>query len=150
MRKDKTVTIDKHKFLITMLDPESALKVLIWLVKSVGGSLSKSLGAFDSIEKVLDGDFGMGNLGDALSNLFEKMDEKETIEKIEILLNCVSNDGSDLNLQSPMFYGETFLILKVVKESMEVNFKSFLDEISGVLGRVKEKIQGESTIEGAK
>lgn len=147
MREHKTVKIEKKEFLFTQLDPEDALKVLIWLTKSIGGSVSRSLGAFESVQQAIDGKFKMGDLGVLLGALFDQMDEKETIEKLRILLSSVTHDGSDLEVNSPVFYGETLLILKVAKEALEVNFKSFLGGISGVLGKAKAKLLEKSIIE---
>lgn len=131
-------TIDGKEFVIVKLGVEDSLKVLIWLTKSVGGSLAKGLGEFQSLASKDDGeDIDLSKFSDTLDKLFEKVDEKETLEKIKILLSCVSYETQNLHFDSPVLVGEPLLALKLSKESMGVNFKSFLGGISGVGEKLK-------------
>ena len=134
-------TIDGKNFVIVKLGVEDSLKVLIWLTKSVGGSITKSLGQLQSLASLKDGEeVDLSKFSDILEKLFEKIDEKETLEKIEILLSCVSYETQNLNYNSPILVGEPLLALKLAKESMGVNFKSFLGGISGVGAKLKKTV----------
>ena len=70
-------TIDGKNFLITKLGVEDSLKVLIWLTKSVGGSLAKGLGEFQSLASKKDGeDIDLSKFSGVLDKLFEKIKEE--------------------------------------------------------------------------
>jgi len=137
-------TIDGKEFMITKLGVEDSLKVLIWLTKSVGGSLTQGLGEFQSLAKLDDGsadNIDLSKFSEVLETLFQKIDEKETLDKIKILLSCVSHKTINLTFDSPILVGEPLLALKLAKESMGVNFKSFLGGLSGVAEKVKETVK---------
>lgn len=142
--------IDGKTFLITKLNVEDALKVLIWLTKSIGGSVTKSLGHFESLSKLKeDGDFDIGKFSNVIDGLFDKIDEKETIEKIGILLTAVSHETQGLNFNHPVLVGEPLLALQLSKASIEVNFKSFLQGISAALGKVTKLAAEKTTLKEA-
>lgn len=133
--------VDGKSFTITKLNVEDALKVLIWLTKSTGGSLAKGLGELESFKDLKDGDnVDFSKFSGVLESLFDRIDEKETIEKIEILLSCVSYETQNLHFNHPVLIGEPLLALKLAKESLGVNFKSFLDGISGLAGKLKKSV----------
>ena len=91
-------TIDGKKFVITKLGVEDALKVLIWLTKSTGGSLAKGLGELEAFSKMRDDEqIDFIKFSGVLEALFERIDEKETLEKIEILLSSVAHETQGLH-----------------------------------------------------
>ena len=138
----ETRVIDGKSFVITKLGVEDSLKVLIWLTKSVGGTLAKSLGELKQFSKAKDSDeLDLSKLSGVLDGALDKLDEKETLEKIGILLSCVSHETQCLHFSSPVLQGEPLLALKLAKESMGVNFKSFLGGISGVAAKVKQTVE---------
>jgi len=135
-------TIDGKEFVITKLGVESSLKVLIWLTKSTGGSLAKGLGEFESFKNLGDGeDVDFSKFSGVIESLFDRIEEKETLEKIGILLSCVSYETQNLHYQHPVLMGEPLLALKLAKESLGVNFKSFLGGISGVAAKLKKSVE---------
>lgn len=134
-------TIDGKKFVIVKLGVEDSLKVLIWLTKSVGGSITKSLGQLQSLTSLKDDEeVDLSKFSDVLEKLFDKIEEKETLAKIKILLSCVSYETQNLHYDSPVLVGEPLLALKLAKESMGVNFKSFLGGISDVGAKLKKTV----------
>ena len=134
--------IDGKTFIITKLGVEDALKVLIWLTRSIGGTLTKSLGELSSFKDLKgEDDVDLSKLSGVLDGCFERIDEKETIGKIEILLSAVSYETQSLHFSHPVLHGEPLLALKLAKESMGVNFKSFLGGISDVVGKIKQSVE---------
>lgn len=147
MRQNETLTITNDgkdfNLLITQLKPSDSLKILVYLGKVLGGTAGKALGAIDTkkLADVKEEDISLEKLGDALTALLDRIDEDAICIKLNELFKSVSLNGSTLDLDNPCFQGRPDLIFVVAKKAMEVNFKSFLDANSGVVGKIIESLK---------
>jgi len=75
--------------------------------KIVGGSAGKVLGSFEGNAKKLAGisedDLNLEKIGNALLSVFDRIDEKEVIEKLNVLLSSVSMNGETLDVDHAVF-----------------------------------------------
>lgn len=126
------------------LKPSDSLIFLMFMAKIVGGSAGKFVGAMDgkSLTDLVDKtDLDMDKLGGAISGLFDRMDEKGTVDKINLLLKSVKHKGESLDIDGPFFDGNLPQLFKVVKIALGVNYKSFLDVISGQIKTIAGRMQ---------
>lgn len=120
------------------LKTSDSLIFLMYLGKVIGGSAGKFIGAMDgkSLTDLVDKtDVNPDKIGDAISGLFERIGEKETIEKMNLLLSSVKSEGESLYVDSPFFDGNLPQLFKTLKIALEVNYKGFLPASSGMLKR---------------
>jgi hypothetical protein len=151
-RQEAPVTIDKHKYLFTQLDPRRAARVYVWLLGIIGGTVGGAVGSLKGGKGIMDADVDLASLGKALEGAFLKLDDDKTFENIDTLLSCVLFGGENMSLDHLNFQGGMLHLTKVVKKSVEVNFSDFLEGSSGLVGRVKgvlAMIQGRRTSTGS-
>lgn len=125
------------------LKPSESLVFLLYLGKIVGGSAGKFIGALDGAsltELVNKTEFNMDKIGDAVATLFDRFEEKETIAKLNLLLSSAKMNGTNLYVDSPLFDGNLRPLFRAVKIALEVNYKDFLDVISGLLKKVADRM----------
>lgn len=128
---------------LTQLPPSKSLKFMIFMGKFLGGSAGKVIGAFDGsansikdLSNLKESDLSLEKVGLAISGLMERIDEDEVIEKINLLFESVHINGDSLHIDHFMFDGDPTLIFKVATKAIGVNYKRFLDENSGALGKI--------------
>jgi len=147
--KVKQGDIEKEFMLeFTMLSPSKSLKFLMFMGKVVGGSFGRAFGALegdfksmDDLSKIKDSDLNYSKLGEALFGIFERVDENEAIEKLNVLFGSVRHEGNVINCDYFMFDGRPDLLLKVAGKALGVNYKSFLQENSGVLSKISRTME---------
>lgn len=127
----------------TMLRVEDSLKFLLYLGKIFGGAMGSAIssvatGDASKIEKLSPKDFNLDSLGNNLSLLLGRIDEKETIEKINLLLSSVSHEGEVIDINSFIFdEGRLHLLFRFIKEAFMVNYKNFFYANKGLLEKIK-------------
>jgi len=150
MRESKTVTYKNddvdYNCLFTQLSPSKSLIFMMYIGKLLGGSAGKVVGSFNGnslseISGLKEENIDLEKIGDAIFGLFERIDEDEVIKKINLLFSSVSLNGETLDIDHLMFQGEPGLIFKVAKKSLEVNYKSFLDGSSGLIGKLTKSLK---------
>ena len=147
MGKIKTYKVGKKeskkefKVEFSMLKPSKSLIFLMYMGKMIGGSAGKVIGAFkgDSLDSLMDmkeENLNLESMGNAIVSVIDRIDEKEVLEKINLLFESVTINGEVLDIDHMMFDGRPDLIFKVAKEAMEANFKDFLLENSEVFTKI--------------
>lgn len=149
-REPKTVTYKNDEVdyacLFTQLSPSKSLIFMMYLGKMLGGSAGKVIGAFNGsslqeISGLKEENINLEKIGDAIFGLFARLDEEEVINKLNLLFSSVSLNGETLDVDHLMFQGEPGLIFKVAKKALEVNYKSFLDGNSGLIGKITKTLK---------
>ena len=153
MEGSKKQKIDDKEYEFTMLDPESALKVTLRIAKLSGQPIGGAIGSIELVPGAQLEDMKLNPklLGDAISKMFEKIDETETIDTFKIILSSIYFGGKPLDLQHHNFHGKTFHLVKVFKAGMEENFTDFFGGNSGVAKVLKgflDSIQALRTVTG--
>ncbi len=111
--KQKTIEVNGSEYLITQLGALKGTRVLKEITKLVGP-------AFASMQKKGES----GSIGDALSILFENLDNANIEGMIMELANTVAkSNGSAINFDME-FAGEYDKLFLVLKEVAEFNFGS--------------------------
>ena len=104
-----------------MMGAEDSLKFIIYIGKLLGGVAGKAITSLMMGEKGLDdigkNDINLEEVGNFIPLILDRMDEKETIEKINLLFSSVTHEGNVLRLDYLIFDGRPDLIFKVLKES---------------------------------
>lgn len=132
------------KLVFEKLSPSKSLSFLIYMGKIIGGTIGKSLTAFDGSKKLSEiqgQDIDISKIGDALFHSFERLDDKEFIEKLNLLFESVNHEGNQVHVDYLIFDGRPDLIFLVAKEALEVNYSRFLRGISGSMDKIKESIR---------
>jgi len=130
----------------TQLVPSKSLKFMMYVGKILGGSAGKLIGSLgtDSIKnlsEMKEKDFNLEKIGDSLFGIFDRLDDDAFIEKLNLLFGSVTNEGQVLNVDHLLFQGQPMLIFKVARKALEVNYGNFLDENSGVIGKLLKSIK---------
>lgn len=132
----------------TQLAPSKSLKFMIFMGKFVGGSAGKAMGAFNGskasmqdLANLKDEDFNFEKIGDAISKIVGNLDEDEVIQKLDVLFESVSYNGEEIHIDHFMFDGNPMLIFEVARKALEVNYKRFLDENSGLVGKLIKSVK---------
>ena len=116
-----------------MMKTSDSLKFLLYLGKIVGGALGSSISAFslgnpDAINKLGEGDFDVSRLGEAIPMILGRIDETETLEKINLILDSVTHAGTTLSADYFIFDGRVDLLIRVLKEATIENYRFFFQE----------------------
>lgn len=133
-KKDATLVFN-------MLRPSDSLKVLLFVGKLLGGAAGGAISAFslgdaEALNKLGEGKFDASKLGDAIPLILNRIDEKETLEKVNILLSSVNHEGTTLDLDYLIFDGRPDLFFRVLKEALVENYRFFLQENTGIFERL--------------
>jgi hypothetical protein len=137
----------EFKLQFSMLTPSKSLKFLIYMAKVLGAPASKAVGAFqgkadmDNLMNLKDEDVNFSQVGNAIVSLFDRLDENEVIEKLNLLYESVTLSGESIHVDHPMFDGRPDLNLKVAYKAMEVNYRHFLGENSGLFTKISQSLQ---------
>lgn len=130
----------------TMLKPSQSLKFLIFMSKILGSGAGKVAGSFEGMKtedllKTDGDDLNLEKIGDALFGIFDRLDEDEVVNKLNILLGSVRHGENVVNVDYFMFDGRPDLLLKVAGTALGVNYKDFLREISGAFSKIPETLR---------
>ena len=118
-REQMTHVIDGKSYLITQLDPRTATKIAIRLVKTLGIPLGGAIGALDNKPgQSTSMNIDMQLLGKAISSMFEKIDEKGWPIAVRVGRHC-STILQVLDVWSAD-HAENAVILKNVPKYAEV------------------------------
>ena len=139
----KTIVIDfgdpprPTNIVFKMLKVEDSLKFLLYLGKLAGGAVGSAMGAMATGDNSQMNELGkkmnMESMGNNLGLLISRIDEQETIDKINLLLKSVSHEGNILHVNYMLFdNGRIDLLFKFVKEAFLVNYQNFFYENRGV------------------
>ena len=126
-----------------MLRVEDSLKFLIYLGKIIGGAAgtaiaSVAMGDSSKLDELSSNSFNFEKLGSNLSILLSRIEEEETIEKINLLLKSVSHGGNILHVNYLLFdNGRLDLLFKIIKEAFTHNYRNFFYANNGILDRLK-------------
>jgi len=149
-RETKTITYKngekEYSCLFAQLSPSKSLKFMMFLTKVVGGSTAKVIGSLNGgsiqdLANINDDQIDLEKIGDAIFGLFDRVDEDEVIEKLNLLFSSVSIEGEQLDVDHLIFQGQPTLIFKLAKEAMAVNYSSFLEGISSAIKKLSGKIK---------
>ena len=115
------------------LPPKEALRILTKLSKIIVPGFAKGIGNVSN-DKLLDTQIDLGSMAGTIVN---NLDENEMLYIIEQLLlyTKITKDGGlkNCNLETD-FQGKLGLLVNVIKESIEVNYKDFFTEAVGIIG----------------
>ena len=76
----------------------------------------------------------MEAMGNNLGILISRIDEKETIDKINLLLKSVSHEGNTLHVNYLLFdNGRIDLLFLFIKEAFIVNYRDFFFANKGII-----------------
>ena len=89
---------------------------------------SFALGSKDGLDEMTKGDFDFSKLGELIPVVMDRIDEAETIEKINLILESVTHEGNVLNIDYLIFDGRLDLLFKVLKKALIHNYKFFFTE----------------------
>jgi len=129
--------IDGEVYTFYQMKPRKSLKVLVKIFKLVGASIGKAAEgmAGKETESILDIDIGaiMGLLAD-------RLDETETEQVIDLLLEQVHHKGKGEVSKAfdDLFTGRMSHLLKVAGAAMEVEYADFFGEGSVLQGFLKQ------------
>ena len=143
----KTIVIDfgdpprPTNIVFKMLKVEDSLKFLLYLGKLAGGAVGSAMGAMATGDNSQMNELGkkmnMESMGNNLGLLISRIDEQETIDKINLLLKSVSHEGNILHVNYMLFdNGRIDLLFKFVKEAFLMNYQNFFYENRGVLEKL--------------
>jgi hypothetical protein len=142
MKQEINYNIDGKEYVITQIAPSASIKILIRISKILGKPIGGAIGAMqfkpEKKNSILNDTIDTKLLGEAVSRIFENLNEDETIDTIKLVLSGVYFSGQALNMEHPNFHGNILHLIKVYTKAMEVNFSDFFGEISGVLKRIRE------------
>lgn len=124
-----------------MLKPSDSLKVLLFIGKILGGAVGNAISAFslgdrDALDKLAGENANLSKLGDAIPLMLSRIEEKETLDKLNILLSSVTHSGNTLNVDYFIFDGRPDLLLTVAKDAIVENYRFFLSENSQLLEKL--------------
>lgn len=134
------------KIVFQMLRVEDSLKFLLYIGKLFGGALgatisSIAIGDTSKIDNLSTKDFNIETLGNNLAVLMARIDEKETIEKINLLLKSVSHEGNVINIDYFIFdNGRLDLLFRFIKEAFIVNYRNFFYANKGLLEKIRKSV----------
>ena len=119
-----------HLF-FNMMSAEDSLKFIMYIGKLLGGAAGKAISSLMLGEKGLNdigkSDINLKEVGDMIPLILNRLDEKETIEKINLIFSSVNHEGNILRLDYLIFDGRPDLIFKVLKEAVTYNYSFFLN-----------------------
>jgi len=137
---------EEFTLLFEQLRPSKSLKMLRWLGKILSGTAGgavKSLNgsSIEELSKLTEDDIKLDKVCNIIFDLFDKVEEDELIEKLNLLFSSVEVNSEQLEVDHMMFQGETTLIFSVAKEALGVNFSGFFGETSSVFKKLKASIK---------
>ena len=114
-----------------MMGAENSLKFIMYVGKLLGGAIGKAVTAFmlgeKGIEDIGKSEINMEKVGEFIPIILDRLDEKETIEKINLLFSSVTHEGNVLRLDYLIFDGRPDVIFKIIKEAVTYNYSFFLN-----------------------
>lgn len=135
-------------FKFKKLKPSKSLKFLMFMGKLIGGSAGKVIGSFDGqvnkVEDLLDikeDDLNFEKLGNALLGVFDRIDDDNVIEKLDLLLGSVTMNGEPLNVDHAVFEADLGLLPKIAIKALGVNYKRFLGGNSEIFSKIAQSIK---------
>ena len=138
MKKPEIVTMKNGATLtVYYLMPREAIKLLKFMLSTVGGSFSALKGFDFSLDSKLTE--LKGDLIASFITKFVEFDEDELIKWCEVILLNVEIDGKRAKFAD--FQGDLVTMFAIVKVALEVNYKDFFDVLTGNLGAVFKKIK---------
>jgi len=127
--KQKYVTIGDSEYMIMVLPPTRAIKLLTKLAKIIGEPMSTLTAGKQGEDGQVS---GVDMLPKAVSLLMQNLDEQASINLIKEMMTCVTVDNKSVNFEK-QFHGKLGELMKVCKEVLEVNYADFLQEISELM-----------------
>jgi len=132
--KFKQVSYGNDQYIIRMMPPSQAIKILARLTKITGGSIGSLAG---SKKKEENGDV----IAKAFASMADRLDEDLVLKTVHDLMSCVDKEGQVVNFDKD-FVGKVGTALSLCKDVLEVNFSDFLDEISQAFRRALAGLKG--------
>ena len=132
-----TTTKKDAELVFAMLKPSDSLKVLLFLGKVIGGAVGTAISAFTQGDSGAFDNLDPGKLGDAIPVILDRIDEGETLQKVNIILSSVSHQGTALEMDYFIFDGRPDLFFKILKEAITVNYQFFFQESEGLFQKLE-------------
>lgn len=131
MRKPETFTIDGVEYTIMPMSPEEGLPVLVRLSKLMAASFGQAIKGADSLSGLAEADVSGIDLGAAVMELSNRLNEQETLSTIKTLLDPRyvgfrgpgKDEGGTISLDH--FAGDYGRMFKVLGKVLEVNYGRF-------------------------
>lgn len=138
MKEPVNVTLkDGDVVTVYYLQPKEAIKLLKFMLSTIGGSFSALKGFDFSLDQKL-----AEIKGDIIASFVSKLvefDEDELIRWCQVILMNVEVNGK--KVQFIDFQGELLKMFSIIKVALEVNYNDFFDGLTGKLGAVFKKIK---------
>ena len=135
--KQKEVTLD-----FSMMRTAESLTFILYVAKIVGGQIGDVLssGNLNSLQQLKEKDFNYDSMVGEFFKIFSRVEEKEFIQKMDVLLSTVTHEGNVLSIDYHIFDGNVDLPFKVAAKVMEVNYRRFLRGISDKFLKLKDQV----------
>ena len=140
MRTTSSFKTGGHSFQCNMWHPDKAMENLAWLTKMVGEPIVSLVVNMGSVKDLLDSDVDLALLTPAVRELFNKLDEKEFVIKMNEFTEGMLVDGKKLEYETH-FMGRPGHLMKVVVNVLKAQYSDFFDEIPAAMlaGKNQEK-----------
>jgi len=142
MRETIEVNVNDRTFEIHHLPTLEALRIFTLLTKLVGDSLGKAIGSFKGNGNILDADVDV--LGDAISLLCQRLDEKNVQDIINTILKYTfiqGEKGFEKIAIDTHFAGRLGDLFSVVYESFKHNYADVLESIKKKINALREPVK---------
>ena len=124
--KDRVINDSKYE--VTQFTARRALRLQARLLRVAGPAVGKVANA-RGLDESLD-------LGAIVSELVDRLDEKEVESLVMDLLSCTRRDGIELTAEAfdLAFAGNLFEVVKVIGFVLQVNYGDFIEALTGGQG----------------
>lgn len=134
--------VQKADIEFRMLSCDKSLEFLMFLGKAIGGQVGKAISSFDinslsELKDVKEENINVEKISNSILGIFDRLDRKEAIENLNLILSSARHGGNVLSLDYHIFDGNPDVALKVAKRAIEVNYSRFLQ---GILQSTKEAL----------
>jgi len=139
MRTTSDFKVGAHEYQVNMWHPDKAIENLTWLTKLAGEPLLAVFVNIGSIEELMSSDVDLRLLAPAVKHLFQSLNEKEVVLKVNQFTEDMLCDGAKV-VYASHFMGRTGHLMKVVTEVLKAQYADFFDEIpAGILASGTQK-----------
>lgn len=135
MRETKTYSIDGQEYDFYYINPTKALRLLTRLIKIALGPVGGAFGGGGvSAASVLETTISLDGL---FARLAENLDEDVVTNTIKEIMFYVRHKGGAEIIFDDEFEGNMWLLMKLVRQALEVNYGDFFDGIKAGIGTLK-------------
>ena len=125
-------------FVFSKLRNKDSAKFLIFLGKMAGGSMGRAIAGMNAKGSK---ELTTEDISESFNTFFDKIDEEGVIEKVNLLLSCVTHEGNSLDIDYFAFDGRLDLVFRVAKESFNHNFMFFFRGVINRSERLKKTVE---------